>query len=71
MDRVQAQTEAHLDNVLEHRARRPVAVGRTHCEDVECREPIAPLRVALGAQLCVECAQVEEQRNAQHRRRGA
>ncbi len=70
MDQVQAQTDAQLANALEHRARRPSRVGLTHCEDIDCREPIAPLRTAMGARLCIDCAKAEEQRGLQHRGRG-
>lgn len=60
MDRVQqlAQDLA-ADAVAEH-ARRPVAAGRTHCANLDCGEPIAPARTALGAQLCLDCQQAEE-----------
>lgn len=69
MDQVQAQIEAQLANALEHRARAPVRAGLSHCEDVECREPIAPLRTAIGARLCIDCAREEEHRAQQHRGR--
>lgn len=70
VDRVQAQTEAQLANALEHRARQPARAGLTRCEDADCGEPIAPMRTAMGARLCVECATADERLAAQHRGRG-
>ncbi|TAA42171.1 DksA/TraR family C4-type zinc finger protein [Pseudoxanthomonas winnipegensis] len=70
MDRVQAQTEAQLANALEHLARRVTRPGLTHCEDADCREPIAPARTAMGARLCIDCALADEHRVQQNRGRG-
>ena len=70
MDRVQAQTDAQLANALEHGARLKRRPGLTHCEDADCREPIAEMRTAMGARLCIDCATAAEAQAAQYRRRG-
>lgn len=70
VDRTQALTDAHLTNALEHHARRRTPVGLTRCEDADCREPIAPMRTAMGARLCIDCAKAAEAHAAQHRGRG-
>lgn len=43
-------------------ARTTVLDGRTEC--VECGEGIMPLRTAMGAQLCLDCQQGLEARQA-------
>ena len=60
MDRVQQYAQDLTTDALAEHARRPVAAGRTHCGNLDCREPIAPERTALGAQLCMDCQRAEE-----------
>jgi RNA polymerase-binding transcription factor DksA len=60
MDAVQSQTDAHLENALQHHANRPRTAGLTHCENLDCREPISEARQAMGARLCVPCGKAEE-----------
>lgn len=67
VDRVTAMDERHLADALRARAQRPVPVGLTHCEDVACGAPITAQRQAMGARLCIECAQADEARAAHHR----
>lgn len=55
MDAVQLHALQHAEDALQHHANRPVQVGRTHCENLDCGEPIHPARTALGARLCLEC----------------
>jgi len=38
--------------------------GLSHCEQDDCRMPIAALRRQMGARLCIECATAEEARAA-------
>lgn len=65
MDSVQAFNEDHVqDSLKRHQtnaARRP---GRTHCERLDCCEPIRPERTAQGAQRCEECEEEHQRRNA-------
>lgn len=46
MDRVQQHAQDMTADALAEHARRPVAAGRTHCGNLDCREPIAPERWA-------------------------
>lgn len=43
-------------------AKRARTVGLTHCEDEGCGEAIAPHRTAMGARLCIGCANAAEAR---------
>lgn len=60
MDRVQQHALDLTADALAEHARRQMASGRTHCGNLDCGEPIAPARTALGAQLCLDCQRVEE-----------
>jgi|GEM_PF-2166373 len=66
IDHMQDVTERHVENSLRTHARaqanRPP--GLTHCEQEDCRAPIATLRQQMGARLCIECAKADEARNA-------
>ncbi len=64
LDLVQANTELHLQNAIDHHVHRPRPQGLTHCEDADCGEPISAQRQAMGARLCVECKRAEEAREA-------
>jgi RNA polymerase-binding transcription factor DksA len=59
--------------IFEHEQRNArraeVPPGFTECET--CDEPIAPVRQALGARLCIECQQAAELRMRQRSARGA
>lgn len=67
MDAVQAQTDAQLENALHHHANRPRPQGLTHCENLDCGEPISLQRQDMGARLCVTCAKAEEAQSAHFR----
>jgi len=64
MDRVQQHAQDLNSDALAEHARRPVVQGRTHCAQQDCGEPIAPARMALGAQLCLDCQHEQEARDA-------
>ena len=57
MDAVQADVDARVEDALRrHRAGVAVrAPGLTHCEVLDCREPIDPARTRLGARRCDDC----------------
>lgn len=38
--------------------------GRTHCINLDCGEPIATARTAMGAQRCMDCQREHEARDA-------
>lgn len=60
MDHVQAMNDRHTENALRTHARRERTEGATHCQNLDCGEPIMPARQALGARLCLECQRGEE-----------
>ena len=66
IDQMQDVTERHVENSLTAHVRAQASrpPGLTHCEQHDCRMPIATLRQQLGARLCIECASAEESRNA-------
>ena len=64
--------QAAVDNVADalarHRANAPTRrPGLTHCETLDCREPIEPQRTALGARLCEDCQREADIRARQYR----
>lgn len=63
IDRAQALQQADIDHALANR--RPPKRGLTHCENVDCGEPISEQRQQLGARMCIDCARDEEARAAQ------
>ena len=65
MDAIQRQAEQLAEDAVHQHAQRPRLAGRTSCANLDCGEPIAPERSALGAQLCFEC-QLEEEARAAH-----
>lgn len=69
MDRVQAMSDRHTENALRTHASRVRTVAATHCQNLDCAEPIASARQALGARLCLDCQQ-EEEAHAAHFRQG-
>jgi hypothetical protein len=69
-DRDAEIAEAQLENALLHHAHRPRSIGRRHCENQDCGEPISESRCGMGARLCVPCATADEQRECQFSRRG-
>ena len=67
MDHVQQHVEDSASDALRRHADRPRTQGRMDCAVADCREPITPERTALGAQLCMECQQEAEARDAHFR----
>jgi RNA polymerase-binding transcription factor DksA len=67
MDAVQADVDARVEDALRrHRATvRERQEGLTHCEVLDCREPIEEARRLLGARLCSDCQREEDIRAAQ------
>lgn len=65
-----AQQRQQDDIDLALAARKPARAGRATCANVQCGEPIAPLRQNMGAQLCIDC-QRDAERSAQTCARGA
>lgn len=64
IDRAQAMNDLHAENALQAHQSRPRTIGLTHCENLDCREPISATRRELGARLCVSCATEEEAERA-------
>jgi len=64
IDQIQDMTERHMENAerTHARARANRRPGLTHCEQDDCRMPIAALRQQMGARLCIECAKADEAR---------
>lgn len=67
MDHVQALAEQLADSAVQAHANRPQRPGLTHCEMLDCGEPITAQRQAMGARLCVPCQTVEEAQSAHFR----
>ena len=55
-DYQQRMIDAAVDRHRQHR------IGRSHCANEDCGEPISATRRKLGAQLCLDCARAQEQR---------
>ncbi|MGE4366192.1 hypothetical protein [Thermomonas sp.] len=60
MDRVQQHVEDCARDALAAHALRQRQPGRTTCANLDCGADIAPVRTALGAQLCMDCQTAEE-----------
>lgn len=60
MDGVQQHAADLVSDALAQHAARPRPPGLRHCANLDCREPIAPARTALGARLCMDCQRGEE-----------
>ena len=60
MDRVQQHAEDAACDALAAHALRVQRPGRTTCANLDCGADIAPVRTALGAQLCLDCQHSEE-----------
>lgn len=60
MDVVQQLAADHAEDALRRHQSRPVVAGRRTCANLDCAEPIAPARTALGAQLCLACQKADE-----------
>ncbi len=71
MDQVQALAEALAEDAVKRHAERPKAVGLSHCDNLDCRQEIHPVRQAAGAVLCIDCQRDEEAERARKTRRGA
>lgn len=70
MDHLQAANDDHVADALKrHAAQRSQArPGLTHCEMLDCGEPIEPKRTACGARLCEDCQRDEDIRAGQYAR---
>ncbi|WP_303749531.1 TraR/DksA C4-type zinc finger protein [Stenotrophomonas pigmentata] len=65
MDHLQTFNDEHVqDSIKRHQAHQHARAGRTHCERLDCGEPIRPERTAQGAQRCDECEEEHQRRNA-------
>lgn len=66
IDQMQDVSDRHVENSLRTHARSQAAKapGLTHCEQIDCRAPITPLRQNMGARLCIDCARADEARTA-------
>ena len=64
MDHIQQQAEDVAADALAAHALRPRAAGRATCANLDCGADIAPVRTALGAQLCLDCQSADELRAA-------
>ena len=62
MDRVQQHAEDVACDAPAAHALRAQEPGRTTCANVDCGADIAPVRTALGAQLCMDCQLADEAR---------
>lgn len=67
MDHVQQLAADHAADSLARHADREQRVGRSHCANLDCGEPVSDVRRKLGAQLCLDCAQAEEAVAVHHR----
>jgi RNA polymerase-binding transcription factor DksA len=59
IDVAQRRQQEEIDQVLANR--RVLPAGLTHCEMLDCGEPISAMRQQMGARLCVDCATAKEQ----------
>jgi RNA polymerase-binding transcription factor DksA len=65
MDRIQEFNDDHVaDSLKRHQAQRPPRSGLTHCETLDCREPIGVERTAQGARLCDDCQEEHDKRSS-------
>jgi len=60
MDAIQQHAEDVAADALAAHAQRQRLMGRTTCANLDCGADIAPVRTALGAQLCIDCQRGEE-----------
>jgi hypothetical protein len=68
MEQLQQFTLDHVADSLARHADRPKLSGRTRCANVECDALISSARQEIGAQLCLDCQQQEEQEAKRGRR---
>lgn len=63
MDMIDVAQRRQMEDI-EHAlaGRQPTGQGRTHCIAEDCGAPIAPVRQAMGAQLCIDCQRDAERR---------
>lgn len=64
MDHIQQHAEDVTADALAAHALRQRQPGRTTCANLDCGADIAPVRTALGAQLCLTCQAGEEAQTA-------
>jgi len=63
MDMIDVAQRRQMEAIEQALASRKTAgQGRTHCIAEDCGAPIAPVRQAMGAQLCLDCQRAAEQR---------
>ena len=67
MDRVQQHAADITSDALQAHAQRTQLPGRSTCANLDCGEPIAAHRTAMGAQLCMDCQSADEARAAHFR----
>ena len=60
MDHIQQQADEAAADALAAHALRQRPAGRETCANLDCGADIAPVRTALGAQLCIDCQTGEE-----------
>lgn len=60
MDHIQQHAEDVTADALAAHALRQRPAGRETCANLDCGADIAPVRTALGAQLCMDCQTGEE-----------
>lgn len=58
IDVAQRRQQEEIDQTLAQR--KPAVAGLTHCERMDCGEPITVFRQHLGARLCIDCALAAE-----------
>ena len=64
MDHIQQHAEDVTADALAAHALRQRPAGRETCANLDCGADIAPVRTALGAQLCMDCQSAEESQDA-------
>lgn len=68
IDRAQQLQQDDIDHAVANLAK--PGKGATHCENLDCGEPISETRQGLGARLCIDCARDAEAKAAQWKPRG-
>lgn len=58
IDVAQRRQQEEIDHAL--LARPALSAGRAHCANLDCGEPIAPVRQQMGATLCIDCQRAIE-----------
>lgn len=58
IDVAQRRQQEEIEHALA--ARKKPTIGRTHCANLDCGEPISALRREIGARFCVGCQNAAE-----------